>query len=735
MGWFEEQIALRQEADDEAFEDSFQRIAGAVLGKKWRFSHEGGARQTEDAIGEILRFYHVKQRELPEGKTELNEVLDYLLRPNGIMTRKVRLTPGFSTDAAGAMLARLKSGQMAALIPKGFGGYSYKDPVSGDTLLLRREREADFAEEAYVFYKPFPMKALKVNSLLLYMWENIEKADLFCFLFLSGLSALAGLLVPFLSRILFSEVLSSNSTSILIAMAVFMVSASIASILFETVKDLGLKRISMKLDMSVRAATMMRLLSLPASFFKDYGAGELTDRAEYIGTLVDTILNTGFYTGITALFSLCYMGAIFSFAPMLVVPSLIITGLTVIISLAAALIEIPISRERMVLSAKEGGMGYALLSGIQKIRLAGAEKRAFARWGRLYAAEAAYAYDPPLFIKINHVLIQAIGLFGAIIIYNLAVRSGVGISEYYAFISAFGVVSVSFTSLTGVAVSLSQIKPILDMAAPIMEAVPEIAEEKEIVERLSGGIELSNVSFRYSEGMPFVIENVSLKIRPGQYVAIVGPTGCGKSTLMRLMLGFESPDKGAIYYDGRDLKRIDLKSLRSRIGVVLQNSRVFTGDICSNILLTAPELTMEDAWRAAEMSGLADDIREMPMGMNTQISEGQGGISGGQRQRLMIARAVASRPKILMFDEATSALDNITQKKVSDALDKLRCTRIVIAHRLSTIKHCDRILVFDKGRVIEGGSYEELMERQGFFAELVQRQQLDEGFVGHTTAF
>ena len=243
--------------------------------------------------------------------------------------------------------------------------------------------------------------------------------------------------------------------------------------------------------------------------------------------------------------------------------------------------------------------------------------------------------------------------------------------------------------------------------------------------RLSGGIELNNVSFRYSENMPLVLDDLSLKIRPGQYVAIVGKTGCGKSTLMRLLLGFEHPKKGAIYYDGRDLEKIELRSLRRRIGVVIQNGKLFQGDIYSNIVISAPWLTRQDAWDAAELAGIADDIRSMPMGMDTIITEGAGGISGGQRQRLMIARAIAPKPKILMFDEATSALDNITQKKISESLDSLKCTRIVIAHRLSTIKQCDRIIVLDKGKIIEDGKYEELIEKNGFFAELVARQRLD----------
>ena len=377
----------------------------------------------------------------------------------------------------------------------------------------------------------------------------------------------------------------------------------------------------------------------------------------------------------------------------------------------------------MELAGKESGMSYQMISGIRKIRLSGAEKRAFARWGKLYAAEAGLLYNPPLFLKIAPAITLSISLVGVMVMYALAYRSGVGVAEYFAFNSAYGMVSGAFMALSGIAAGLARIKPMLDMARPIMEAEPEISEDKVVVTGLSGGIELNNVTFRYTEDMPPVLDDLSLKIHPGEYVAIVGRTGCGKSTLMRLMLGFETPQKGSVYYDGRDLKRTDLKSLRRRIGAVMQNGKLFTGDIFSNITISAPWLTMDDAWEAAELAGLADDIRAMPMGMNTLISEGQGGVSGGQKQRLLIARAVAPKPAILMFDEATSALDNITQKQVSDALDRMKCTRIVIAHRLSTIKQCDRILVLENGRIAEDGTYDELIARGGAFADLVARQR------------
>ena len=537
--------------------------------------------------------------------------------------------------------------------------------------------------------------------------------------------SLIGMFSPKLNNLLFSEVLPSGNVRLLVALAVFMVSVSVSAMLITAVKGMITARIDTKLSVSVEAATMMRVMSLPAGFFKEYSSGDLASRAMQINALCNMLVSTVLTTGLTSVFSLIYISQIFIYAPALVVPALLIILVTLVFSVVSSMLQMRHGKREMELDGKESGMTYSLISGVQKIKLAGAEKRAFARWGNLYAQRAKLEYDPPMFLKINSVISLAISLVGTLVMYASAVGSGVSVADYYAFSTAYGMVSGAFSSLAGIALTVAQIKPILEIVKPFFDTVPEIAEEKQVLTRLSGGIELNNVSFRYNENMPLVVDDLSLKIRPGQYVAIVGKTGCGKSTLMRLLLGFEKPQKGAIYYDGRDIERIDLKSLRRRIGVVIQNGKLFQGDIYSNIVISAPWLTVKDAWEAAELAGIADDIRKMPMGMNTLISEGSGGISGGQRQRLMIARAIAPKPKILMFDEATSALDNLTQKKVSESLDSLKCTRIVIAHRLSRIKQCDRILVLDRGKIVEDGSYNSLIEKGGYFAELVARQRLD----------
>ena len=726
MGWFDEQIKDRIRADNEAFEDSFVRAAGIVMGSKLSAAMNDQRQAASDAIGEILKAYHIKPREVPDSIKDMNETLEYLMRPHGIMRRNVQLEKGWYKDASGPMLGTLKEdGSVVALVPDGMSGYMLINPKTGSRTLAGRKNEDLIDKEAIAFYKPFPSGKIGIAGLMRFIAGNITSTDVALIVIATLAVTLIGFLTPKINEILFSDIVVSGSMRALKAAAVFLVCVSLSSLMLTTVKDMLVERLKNRVGVAVEAATMMRILSLPPNFFQDYGAGELANRASHVKLLVEQLLDVVFTTGLSSLFSLAYITQIFSYAPALVAPAMFVILTTVIISVVSALIQMRITKQQMELASKESGMSYALISGIQKIKLSGAEKRAFSRWSMTYTKSAKLLYDPPTFLKVNTALTLAVTLAGTIAIYVSALGSGVSVSDYYAFHVAYGMLSGAFANLASVALTAAQIGPILTMAAPILETEPEISEEKQVVERLKGNVELNNVTFSYGENLPNVLDGLSLKIRSGQYVAIVGKTGCGKSTLMRIMLGFEKPQKGGVFYDGRDIERMDLKSLRRRIGSVMQSGKLFTGDIYSNIVINNPRLTMDEAWEAAEMAGFADDIRNMPMGMFTMISEGQGGISGGQRQRLLIARAIAGKPKILVFDEATSALDNITQKIVSDSLDKLKCTRIVIAHRLSTIKQCDRIIVLDQGHIIEDGTYENLIAKNGFFAELVERQRVD----------
>lgn len=724
MGWFDEQIKQRKKHDEEIFSESFSNLADALTGKSYNLNDDREI--AKGAIADVLKYFGCKSVELPNDVKEFNDAIEYSFRPYGIMRRGVKLTDEWYKDAFGPFILFLKdSGDPIALIPDHIYGYKFRNPNTGKFVRANKNNVDLFESDGICFYKPFPLRKLSSIDLVKYALFTRSTSDIVLTLTFMGISTLIGLLLPKISYFLYSDVIESKSISLLASTIIFYICINVSNTLFQTFRSMVDSKINTKMSVQVQAATMMRILSLPPSFFRKYSSGELSSRQGYVSSLAATLINTIFNTGFSSLFSLAYISSIFEYAPSLVVPSLIIVVITVVFSLVSTLIQTKITKETMELSSKESGLSFSIITGIQKIKLAGAERRVFAKWAKLFTKQAKDAYNPPFFIKMNAVISMFISYCGTLVMYFVAIKSNVSVAEFNAFNTAYGMVSGTFMSMASIALTFAQIKPTLEMASPILEAEPEISEGKKVLTTIRGGIEMNNVSFKYTDNMPLVVNDMSFKISPGQYIAIVGKTGCGKSTLIRLLLGFDAPQRGSIYYDGIDIKDIDLKSLRRKIGVVMQNGSLFQGDIFSNITISAPWLTMDDAWWAAEVAGIADDIRKMPMGMFTVLSEGSGGISGGQKQRLMIARAIAPKPRILIFDEATSALDNLTQKQVSEALDKLKCTRIVIAHRLSTIKHCDRIMYLEDGKILEDGTYDELIKLNGKFAELVERQRLD----------
>lgn len=725
MGWFDSQIKQRKQNDDEVFKESFASIAGSIIGKKLIIDIDDKRKLTQDAILDILKFYHIKMKEVPKNIDGLDEQLEYLMRPHGIMRRNVKLHKSWYKDAIGAFLGfRQDDNSVIALIPHKIYGYKFYDVKTKKYIRLNSKTEKLIKPEAISFYKPLPLRGLTTTQFLRYVLENFEFSDILFLSLITFLITILGIFLPKLNNIIFSNVIKSEDLQFLTVISVFMLCLSISSILFQSIKQLIIQKIITKMNIFVQSAIMMRIISLPVDFFKKYSSGELASFLDYISILSNMIISSVLTIGISAVFALIYISQVYIYAPFLLFSVFMVLISIVLFSAISAFFQTKLTMQQIKLETKENAMSYSFILGIQKIKLSGAEKRAFARWANLYANSAKLMYNPPFFLKINTAVMTSISLIGSIVIYYYSMKNNISVANYYAFHIAYSMMSSIFLEFSNTILMTSKIKPILEIIRPILDKSPEISQGKHVISKISGNVELNNISFRYKDNTPNILENFSLKISPGQYVAIVGKTGCGKSTLIRLLLGFETPQKGAIYYDAKDMNTIDLKSLRKNIGVVMQNDKLFQGSIYSNIKISAPWISVEEAWNLAEIVGIAEDIEKMPMGMNTFISEGNGGISAGQRQRIAIARAIASKPKIFMFDEATSALDNITQKKISDYLNTLRCTRIVIAHRLSTIRQCDRILVLEKGSIIEDGSYDELVEKNGFFAELIERQNI-----------
>lgn len=721
MGWFDSQIKGRLEGEQSRVEDAVAGLAEALTGRAGEFANRHAS---ADAVADIMGYFGVRPGELPAGTTELVDVIEAQMRPQGIMYREVTLTSGWYKDAAGAILARRKDGSPVALLPHGAGWYAYRDHATGRSVSMAGDGIADLETRALLFYRPLPAHALTARDLIAFCVRSVDRRDWLLLVAAVAAVSLLGLLLPALNGWVFGPFIQRGDVSLVLPIAFVLVSVAFAQLIIGSARTLLMGRIATSATVSLSAAMMMRVLQLPTAFFKRHAAGDLAMRLQCVEDMVERLQSAVLNTGLTVAFSSVYLVQILVIVPPLALPAAVSTLASVGACLLVARSQSRVLTRTLDCRVRRSGWEYALIGGMQKIRLAGAERRAYATWADIYKGEVQLTYRGPWITRYGSVLQTTVALAGTLWIYLAAIGADVDAGAYVAFSAAYGMVSAALVELGQAAIAGLTVKPYLSLAAPIMDAVPEVQERRHAVGRVSGGIELNRVTFSYGEDLPPVLRDLSVKIRPGQYVGVVGRTGCGKSTLMRLLLGFEQPQTGAVYYDGRDLASLDLRGLRRNVGVVLQDGKLFQGDIYSNIVVSAPWLTLDDAWRAAELAGIADDIRAMPMGMQTMVLEGAGGLSGGQRQRIMIARAIVNNPKILMFDEATSALDNVTQKIVSDSLAGLRCTRIAIAHRLSTVQACDRILVLDGGRVAEDGTYDELMARGGIFAELVARQQV-----------
>ena len=722
MGLLDNQIKTRRKNDNEEMESALGSLRAAVLGEQVFFQSKGSKM---DALREILIYFGIPYEEPPSLIDSFEDKMSYMLSPTGIMKRRVKLSGEWWVHESNPIFAFTKSGGALALLPGKFGGYHWYDYKTNKYIRVKKTNIENLTGNAIVFYRPMPIKSMSLMDYFKYVLNEIGLYRIFSFIALSLLVSLIGLVTPIVTREIFNVVIPMKNGRALAVVAATFLGILIATALLRLSKVLALRTIERKAEIASETGILGRVLNLPVQFFENHNSGEMQKRIAAGNEIIVTVMDIALSAIVGAVLAIAYLIEIMLMVPELFPVTLIIVCVQVFFFFFIAWIQLGVNYELLEVKSKIHGLTYQLFSGIQKIKLAGAEKRAFARWAKLFKEESDCNYNAPTLTTLPVVLDEFIVLVGTVVLCVIAVQKNLSESDYMAFSSAFMLFQTAFSALIAVEGDIVMIGPLSKELKPILEAVPEVGETKKPIPRMTGGIELSNLSFKYDVDGPMILKGISLKITPGQYIAIVGHTGCGKSTLMRLLLGFETPTEGAVYYDGRDLDAIDLKRLRRNIGVVMQNAHLFAGTIFSNITIACPNPSLKDAWKAAEMADIADDIREMPLGMNTMISESGGTISGGQKQRLMIAQAIAGKPKILMFDEATSALDNISQDLIADSLSKLKCTRIVIAHRLSTIKKCNRIIVLDDGMIAEDGTYDELMAKGGIFTELVKRQQID----------
>ena len=726
MNVFGKQLEERKRRDHNEKNRSLRFLAGAISGRNREFDIGISSGQKNIyQVALMLRHLKLQIPEAPRAFTDPADQIDELIETSGATKRHVDLTEEWWKEGDGPLLAVVKGTRdLCALFPGAFGGYYYLDPESGKKIRITNRNHTLFGE-AWCIYRPLPGKSMTGKDYLIFLLRQLNRGDVTAILLASLLMSLFGMLTPMATSLAFSSLIPSGKRELLIPLAILLVSAAVGIWLVNMVKVSVTARIESRMDVAAQNAVYARVIRSSTSFFAEGSSGELAQKISALNGVPGLLTQILFGVLLTVLVSLIYVVQVFFIARELAVPVLVVYLAEVL--LFAGTVGQERRRIRRMLAASEGHSGilYAMLAGVQKIRLSGSEDRAFSKWLEAYAPKIRYSFAVQFPASFRMPLMVMVQLLGMLWIYATAFENGLSVAQFAAFSSAFGLAFGGIEALASSGSSLSMIQPILERGESVLREVPESRPGRRKVRRLRGQVELNHIVFRYHPDSPVILNDLSISIAPGEYVAIVGRSGCGKSTLMRLLLGFETPEQGSILLDGVDLGSLDIPSLRRQIGTVLQNGQLFAGDLFSNITVCAPHATLEDAWEAARMAGLDEDIRRMPMGMQTFLSDGGGGISGGQRQRLLIARALCGKPRLLLLDEATSALDNLTQKVVADSLAELGCTRIVIAHRLSTIQACNRILVLDQGRVAEEGTYEELMAKDGLFAALARRQQVN----------
>jgi NHLM bacteriocin system ABC transporter ATP-binding protein len=613
-----------------------------------------------------------------------------------------------------------------ALMPASRRRYLMIEPKSGATRVINEAFAAELSTEAAMLYQTLPARPLSLRDLLVFSMRAAP-ADLVRIAAGAALLGLLSLAAPLIIHELVDSVIPRTELDQLVFCAAALAVTALAMAGAQIMQGIAMLRLEGVLDWKLQAAVIDRLLRLPASFFRQYTVGDLVARA--LG--IDAIRRV--FTGQTLRSLLAGMFCWFSFLPMfyfdfrlaLIAAALTMVRATLIIAVSAA--RLYHETRHFNLQGKLEGFVLQLLTGVGKLRVAAATVRALAGWTKQFAAQKRHFIASQRAANALSVVETSFPIVATLIIFAAAEASGspltLDLGAFLAFYTAFGQAIASVGEwATAMSDSLIAI-PHLSRIRPLIGGTLEFAEDRRSGGELSGSFELSRVTFRYAAGGPPVLDNITLRVAAGEYVAIVGPSGSGKSTIFRLLLGFEKPEAGAVFFDGKAIDTLDISALRRQMGVVLQNGKLASGSIYENIC-GGMQLPVEQVWEAARLAGLEAELNAMPMGIHTMIAEGVSTISGGQRQRLMIARAIARRPRVLLFDEATSSLDNQSQAVVSDSLGRLNVTRVVIAHRLSTVRQADRIVVLVEGKIVQTGTFAELSETPGVFADLISRQLL-----------
>lgn len=647
---------------------------------------------------------------------------------SGVRYRQVTFRQNWQEGSHSIFLAYLKkengSSMPVALMP-GTRGYRYQRPDDSLSSPLTQDVEALLEPSGYEFYSPIaPDRPARARDMLTMAMEGAGKQWLLASVMALGV-AILGLLTPILTHYVIGSVVPSGANKILVQVGAALFIAAACAFAFSIVQNFAVSAISQRATRSVQASMWDRVLSLPAAFFRDFSSGDLAVRVLAVDSLQALVSGQVVSALLAAVFGLVNLVLMFSYSVTLGLVGAFFIGATTVILWLGVRAMSSQAAESLTASRTANGWLVQMLQGVMKIRLANAEKLFEAHYLETARVQSVAMARQTLIIgRLQGWFVfassGAVALFYLVVLFQWNGDSApLTTAQFMAFTSAYGLTFAAVAGLSALLSPIANAGPTFNLLRPLMDAIPETGGGRQDPGALTGEIELRDVHFRYTPDGPYVLKGLSVTIDPGSMVALVGPSGAGKSTITRLLLGFDAPERGQVLYDGKALDSLDPTLVRSQMGVVVQEGRITRGSIMRNIL-GATSQDEELAWNAAERAALAGDIKNMPMGMHTIVDPGN--VSGGQAQRILLARALVHNPSILILDEATSALDNASQKTVTEAMVALNATRIVIAHRLSTIRSADRIIVMEAGTVAESGTYEELMAKGGVFKSLVNRQ-------------
>lgn len=708
------------EPDDFPVVKVFKTVAKNMGGLSIRQLPDKSYEPTKSGVQKLAKDNTVRVREVVLREKWYKEDNGHLI---GFYKKEGEIDISIENDTSKALIP------VALIKNKNTSGYKIIDPTNNVEIPVTKKNAKQVYPMAMMVYKTMKEEKISIKTVCRFVLMDIKR-DIARFVIIGLLCTLIGLITPLITRNFIDNVIPEAAKSLAIQICLLVFFCNISSMIGGLAKYFANMRMETKADSDLEAAVMDRLLKLPVDFFKGFSSGDLAARTMTISEIRKAIFNIVLSVFMNFIFSFVYLIQCFRFSGYFAKWGILFCLFPIIISALFCFITYKWEKLLIDCQGKIQGMLLQFLNGIEKITNTHSEKRFFAQWSGEYIRQTKISYSLGLVGIVGSLINTVYPTIVSILFYYLYGRgvkmqaiSGLTTGTFMAFLSAYSSFQGAFLGVSGALLQIRNVIPLSKRIQPILDAKPEFESSRPPIDRLKGNIEISHLNFRYSSDTPLVLKDVNMSIKNGEFVAVVGSSGAGKSTLMRMLLGFEKPESGAIFFDSQDISSIDIGSLRRQLGVVLQNDTVLQGTVLQNIVGSSG-LKEEDAWEAARKVSFDKDIAEMPMGMFTMIPAGGATLSGGQLQRLIIARAIIRNPSVLIFDEATSALDNLTQLSVRKSLDELKVTRIIIAHRLSTIINADKIYVMKDGQVVEQGKYEELMKMDGYFALLAKRQSL-----------